>query len=174
MIHTMKKYGPLRWLLLALGAAALVTGSSTSRAAPPRGRPALRGAPRQVIVAPGGFIVTQFAVPVAVPVAPQAYFAYPPLPPAPPISAAEASGMQAADVESDVAGADLVRQQCGACHAAESPRGGFQLRNPAELTDAERVSAVRRLLDDDPGRRMPKGRELTSRELGQLIHALVE
>ena len=114
----------------------------------------------QATVVPAGFVVVPYAVPVATPayvgyLAPQA-FSY-------------SRGGAEGDVEAQAVPGSLVATYCAKCHNAEAAKRV----DLSGAIDAEtRLAAIRRVLADDPAKRMPKGRELDAETLGLLIQEL--
>ncbi|MEX0713325.1 MAG: c-type cytochrome domain-containing protein [Pirellulales bacterium] len=175
-------------------------------AAPASARPArVCGTQRPAarVVLPPRFIVTPFAVPIAVPVAPRSFVYYDVsydqgLHSASPIAergnpvvpeAADAAGLagEARRVGAESAAArssrpiassprphSLVERNCLKCHGQASPAAGFTLSDARGLSAEQRLLAIRRLLDDDPARRMPKDSTLSAQELGELLQELSE
>lgn len=119
------------------------------------------------------YVITSFAVPVAVPVAPlapywyglsqfQIHDEY--------VNSARKSSnnrRHANDVPAVESTLTLVEQKCAACHGATSPKAGLRLTAPAELSAESRLDAIRAVLD----RRMPPKPQppLTDAEITELL-----
>ena len=73
-------------------------------------------------------------------------------------------------LEKQGASPGLVVQTCVKCHSGAEAKKGFRVDQ--ELSDADRLKAIRRLLADDPAKRMPKGGSLDAQTLGRLIQEL--
>lgn len=141
---------------------------------------------QQAVVLPQGVVVTQYAVPVAVPqythtVAPQSYVTYG-VPQQTESTAtvesltAEIAALRRALEESGQirpqALPSLVTQSCGKCHSGPEAKGGFDLSDHAKLSSADRLKAINRMLADDPKQRMPppaSGHDIDAATLGRLI-----
>lgn len=114
------------------------------------------------------FVITAFAVPVAVPVAPFATYWYGVSDyhdmPSFPGSARQRTAPEALppktanDVESKNAalrsGASpapqsLIAQRCTSCHGRTSPKQGFSLVDPLSLSDHDRLRAIRAVVNGD-------------------------
>lgn len=155
------------------------------------------------VVLPPRFIVTPYAAPIAVPVAPRSFVYYDVsydqgLHAASPIAergnrvvpeSADAAGLAGGARQVGAEGVtarssrpiassprphSLVERNCLKCHGQASPAAGFILSDPRRLSAEQRLLAIRRLLDDDPARRMPKDSTLSARELGELLQELSE
>ena len=142
---------------------------------------AVAGNPAGVPVTP--LVVTEFAVPIAVPVAAAAPYSY---------GYASNAGFGAAGIvnelralrielsqvrsgglsavnslagNSTVEKPSLVRQTCAKCHGGSEPKAGVSLDNLAALDDATRLKAAAAVLSD----RMPKGGKLDADTAGKLL-----
>ena len=104
------------------------------------------------------FVVTAFAVPVAVPVAPFAPYWYgisdyhvghaPP--DNPPVSYAPPE-IQQHDRQGRVSqpARPLITQRCASCHGRTSPKQGLSLVDPVSLSDHDRLRAVRAVINGE-------------------------
>ena len=136
----------------------------------------------------GGLLVTQFAVPVAVPqyaarVAPPSYVQYGA---GYSTSATETiedriaakviQGLQAAGTLRPAAvGPTLVTQNCSRCHSGPTPKGKLDLSLPSKLSADDRLPRHPRVLADDEAQRMPpaaSGVKLSADQLGKLLQEL--
>lgn len=151
-----------------------------------------------VVVTPGTVVVSQFAVPVAVPqyvvpqyaqpVAPPSYVQYGNIPRSTHSGAATDAleeriaervvrALRAGGVSATAATApaSLVGRTCGNCHGDAQARGNLNLARPGELSAERRLQAIARVLSDDPQRRMPppaSDMRLAPEELGLLLQEL--
>ena len=150
--------------------------------------PILAGGALSTITTTNGFIVTQFAVPVAVPqyvvpVAPASHVQYGG---AAPLAINEAledrivakvlKGLQgSATFKAQASSEAAITKSCVSCHNAISPKGGLSLADMTALTAEQRLKCIARTLSDDPQMRMPpasSGMKLSPEELGTLLHEL--
>jgi mono/diheme cytochrome c family protein len=150
--------------------------------------PTFAGGNVSTIATTNGFIVTQFAVPVAVPqyvvpVAPASHVQYGG---AAPLAINEAledrivakvlKGLQGSPTFKAQTSAETpVTKTCVSCHNATSPKGGLSLADMTALTAEQRLKCIARTLSDDPETRMPpasSGMKLSPEELGTLLHEL--
>ena len=138
---------------------------------------------RNQAVAVTPLVVTEFAVPIAVPVAAAAPYSY---------GYASNAGFDAAGIvgelralrmelsqarsgglspnnssaaSSTVEKPSLVRQTCAKCHGGAEPKAGVSLDNLEALDDATRLKAAAAVLSD----RMPKGGKLDADTAGKLL-----
>ena len=130
------------------------------------------------------FVVTQFATPVLLPVAPFSAVAY---------SGVQSAAVGATSAESEderitrivlrvlaemnkvqaTAQQTRLQQHCGKCHGAEAKNvERFSIVEP--LTDRQRLKAAKMLLLDNPEKRMPQGGTLSPEELGLLLQELTD
>ncbi|HEX4132466.1 MAG TPA: c-type cytochrome domain-containing protein [Pirellulales bacterium] len=141
-------------------------------------------------VAATGLVVTQFAVPVAVPqytvpVAPTSFVQYGGQLSASSGITTEAledrivakvlKGLQASGTIKAAAAPSLVGRACATCHGATNPKAGLSLAATTALTADERLKSISRVLADDPQLRMPpssSGIKLSAEELGKLLQEL--
>jgi hypothetical protein len=139
-------------------------------------------------VVTGGLLVTQFAVPVAVPqyaapVAPPSYVQYgtgystsstESLEDR--IAAKVIQGLQATGTLRPAAlPPTLVARSCSKCHSGPTPKGKLDLSDASKLAAADRLRAIRAVLADDETQRMPpvtSGVKLSAEELGKLLQEL--
>ena len=122
------------------------------------------------VIVQNGFAVVPFAVPVAVPVTtvnvPTVLYSF---------DAHRGYQQQPQAKTSEpkhTATTVLVVQKCAKCHSGEAPKGGLDLTNPSALTTKQRLSAVARVVSDDPDERMPKGATLSPGEIGRVLQEL--
>lgn len=138
---------------------------------------------------PASHVVTQFAVPVALPqtvttVAPQSFIQYGTNTTTTPRSDLQSIERQIAElramlVEAAQSGAvtglalpSLVRTHCAKCHGGADPKGGLDLSTLDRLTPQQRLKSIERMLSDEPKQRMPPpsaGAAITADDLGKLI-----
>jgi mono/diheme cytochrome c family protein len=142
----------------------------------------------QTTVVTSGLLVTQFAVPVAVPqyvatVAPPSYVQYgsgystsstETLEDR--IAAKVIQGLQASgNWRAAGAAPTLVAQSCARCHSGPTPNGKLDLSVPSKLAAEDRLRAIRAVLADDEARRMPpasSGVKLSAEEVGKVLQEL--
>jgi len=87
---------------------------------------------------------------------------------------ARSGTVQASDVPPDPQPAldsALVQRACVRCHNAQHP-DRLDLTDLSALSCEDRLEAVRRVVSDDPGERMPKGVELQPGEIGSVLQEL--
>jgi len=87
---------------------------------------------------------------------------------------ARSGTVQASDVPPDPQPAldsALVQRACVRCHNAQHPER-LDLTDLSALSCEDRLEAVRRVVSDDPGERMPKGVELQPGEIGSVLQEL--
>jgi mono/diheme cytochrome c family protein len=144
-------------------------------------------------VVPAGFVVTQFAVPVAVPqytvpIAQPSYVQYGTLQTGYGTASTEAledrivakvlKGLQATGTVKPLeAPPSLVTRSCVQCHGGATPKAGLDLSRPDALSAEQRLACVARLLTDDAEKRMPpkaSGVTLSAEELGKVLQELSE
>jgi mono/diheme cytochrome c family protein len=145
----------------------------------------------QPALVPSGLIVTQFAVPVAVPqyaipVAPQSYVQYGGHvgATAPALDALEdrivarvLQGLRDANAQDSAVPRrpSLVVKHCGACHAGPEPKAELDLSDLSSLDASRRLECVSRVLSDDPAQRMPpaaSATRLSAEDVGRLLQEL--
>lgn len=127
------------------------------------------------VVVPQGFIAVPFAVPVAVP----SYVQYQALPGYGAVASAgigfnEAPPKVTAQAEPEAPlPMSLVTQHCAKCHR---PSGSAwkttELDLTGELSNETRLHMIQRILSDDPAKRMPRGKQLTAQQTGEIIQEL--
>lgn len=66
----------------------------------------------------------------------------------------------------------LVAANCAKCHAGASAAKGYRVDVP--LSEAAKLKAIARILEDDAGKRMPKGKTLDPQSLGLLLQELAK
>lgn len=144
----------------------------------------------QTVFVPSSHVVTQFAVPVAVPqfaspIAPQSFVQYGTHSLATPRSDLATVGKEIAEIkamllEATKSGAitglaipTLVKTHCAKCHGAVDPKGGLDLSTLDKLTPQQRLGAIERMLSDEEGKRMPPpaagATSISADDLGKLI-----
>jgi len=88
-----------------------------------------------------------------------------------------AGSVQASDAPPDPQPADhggldaITQRACVRCHNPQHPER-LDLTLLSALSCEERMEAVRRVVSDDPGERMPKGAELQPGEIGSVLQEL--
>ncbi|HWC88697.1 MAG TPA: c-type cytochrome domain-containing protein [Pirellulales bacterium] len=141
-------------------------------------------------------VVTQFAVPVAVPqyavpVAPQSYVQYGGGAVVPAPAGRQATGandtaedriaakilarLTSAGVIKPEAIPSLVSKTCAGCHSGPQPKAGLDLSTLQTLGPDVRLKCIGRVLSDDPGQRMPpasSGKTPSAEDLGRLLQEL--
>jgi mono/diheme cytochrome c family protein len=127
-------------------------------------------AKKKVDVEQRAVAIVPFAVPVAVPVAviarPAVFYGVSRYVEAQPLPIRPVPGPVQAGRES------LVQQLCGACHGGAAPKAGFNLADLPQLTPQARLTAVSRVVSDDPRTRMPPDRALSPAEIAALLREL--
>lgn len=130
------------------------------------------GTARQLVVQKQAFIAVPFAVPVAQPVA---VFQYPQ------VWYGAGLGMQQARPEQVPEVVPLaepeatwIRRSCLSCHNVNKAEGGLDLSDLAKLSSEQRLTAIKRVVSDDPAVRMPPSVELEPAALGGLVQELSE
>lgn len=142
----------------------------------------------RTFVASGGLLVTQFAVPVAVPqyvapVAPQSYVQYGSGYSTSSLDSLEdriaakvLKGLQSAGVGTTAAtGTTLVARNCVRCHSGAKPQAGLDLSDSTKLGADDRLRAIRAVLADDATKRMPPASaaiKLSAEDTGKLLQEL--
>jgi hypothetical protein len=141
-------------------------------------------------------VVTQFAVPVAVPqyvvpVAPQSYVQYGSGAIMPTPAGRQATGgndtaedriaakilarLTSAGVIKSEAIPSLVSKNCAGCHSGPQPKAGLDLSNPRTLGADVKLKCIGRVLADDQTQRMPpvsSGKTLSAEDLGRVLQEL--
>jgi hypothetical protein len=138
---------------------------------------------RNQAVAATPLVVTEFAVPVAVPVAAASPYSYGYATNggfdstgivaelrALRTELSRAGGSNVAASNSVAAKPSLVQQTCAKCHGGPEPKAGVSLENLAALDDATRLQAAAAVLSD----RMPKGGKLDADTAGKLLLELTK
>lgn len=128
-----------------------------------------------VVVLQDGFVAVPFAVPVGTPsyVQYQAVSAYGGGYAAPAyggMAPASPYKTQQAALHAQAPASTMVQQVCAKCHTGEQAKANFDISKP--LTADQRLHAVSRILSQDPSKRMPKGKALTSESASALIQEL--
>jgi hypothetical protein len=144
----------------------------------------------QTVFVPSSHVVTQFAVPVAVPqfaspIAPQSFVQYGTHSLATPRSDLATVGKEIAEIkamllEATKSGAitglvipTLVKTHCAKCHGPVDPKAGLDLSTLDKLTPQQRLRSIERMLADDEGQRMPPpsagATPISADDLGKLI-----
>ena len=90
----------------------------------------------------------------------------------PPPRSAEAAAARAAPVATEATPTSALARRCAKCHGGPAPKAALAFDGQTSLTSETRLAAIRRVLADDPSRRMPPGESLPPEELGLVLQEL--
>jgi mono/diheme cytochrome c family protein len=92
--------------------------------------------------------------------------------PVPPANEAATNSPEASAENSVEPSAGLVVRSCARCHSGAAPEGGLSLSDLSQLSAADRLHAVARVVSDDEALRMPRGAKLSPAEIGAVVQEL--
>lgn len=90
----------------------------------------------------------------------------------PPANEAATNSPAAGGENSVEPSAGLVVRSCARCHSGAAPEGGLNLSDLSQLSAADRLQAVARVVSDDESLRMPRGAKLSPAEIGAVVQEL--